>query len=280
MEVYPRGRDLRHHRGHVRAGRHRALAGDPRRRRLLGRVVRPVPPAHAGARAGRDRARGQGRARQARHGRQPAARRRLPASRASRPSRRSRTARSSTSSSAHSRRRRSSASSTRCVPSEADELVEDGDEAALRRALELEPGRADAAVPLARMLHERGERRGRTRGARTTSPARSRPTGSPPASGSSADPDAAAAFEALDAGDTESGLDRLIAADRHQRRRRAPRGPPTRRRRRARRARGRTPARPRVPSQARQRAVLIDTGVSIAAPPVRLLGDHPTRRKP
>jgi putative thioredoxin len=44
------------------------------------------------------------------------------------------------------------------VPSEADALVARGDEAALRRALELEPGRADAAVPLARLLLARGEK--------------------------------------------------------------------------------------------------------------------------
>jgi putative thioredoxin len=43
------------------------------------------------------------------------------------------------------------------VPSEAEQLVASGDEASLRRALELEPGRADAAVPLARMLLARGE---------------------------------------------------------------------------------------------------------------------------
>ena len=43
------------------------------------------------------------------------------------------------------------------LPSEADALVASGDEAALRKALEIEPGRADAAVPLARLLHERGE---------------------------------------------------------------------------------------------------------------------------
>ena len=42
------------------------------------------------------------------------------------------------------------------VPSEADALVESGDEASLRRALELEPTRADAAVPLAKLLHQRG----------------------------------------------------------------------------------------------------------------------------
>jgi putative thioredoxin len=44
------------------------------------------------------------------------------------------------------------------VPSEAETLAAAGDEASLRRALELEPGRADAAVPLARLLLERGER--------------------------------------------------------------------------------------------------------------------------
>jgi putative thioredoxin len=43
------------------------------------------------------------------------------------------------------------------VPSEADALVVAGDEASLRRALELEPANRDAAVALARLLHERGE---------------------------------------------------------------------------------------------------------------------------
>ena len=43
------------------------------------------------------------------------------------------------------------------VPSEADELVAQGDEASLRRAVELQPSRADAAVPLARILHARGD---------------------------------------------------------------------------------------------------------------------------
>ena len=46
----------------------------------------------------------------------------------------------------------------RLVPSEAETLAAVGDEASLRRALDLEPGRADAAVPLARLLLERGER--------------------------------------------------------------------------------------------------------------------------
>jgi putative thioredoxin len=43
------------------------------------------------------------------------------------------------------------------VPSEADGLVASGDEASLRRALELEPGRTDAAIPLAELLHRRGD---------------------------------------------------------------------------------------------------------------------------
>src|SRR5437588_8813979 len=43
------------------------------------------------------------------------------------------------------------------VPSEADALVARGDEASLKRAVELEPTRADAAVPLARILHARGQ---------------------------------------------------------------------------------------------------------------------------
>ncbi len=46
------------------------------------------------------------------------------------------------------------------VPSEADELVAAGDEDSLRRALELEPGRADAAVALTRILHARGDAEG------------------------------------------------------------------------------------------------------------------------
>ena len=45
----------------------------------------------------------------------------------------------------------------RLVPSEAEQLAGAGDEASLRRALELEPGRADAALALARILRERGE---------------------------------------------------------------------------------------------------------------------------
>ncbi len=45
----------------------------------------------------------------------------------------------------------------RLLPSEATRLFEAGDEASLRRAIELEPGRADARVALATILLERGE---------------------------------------------------------------------------------------------------------------------------
>jgi putative thioredoxin len=97
------------------------------------------------------------------------------------------------------------------VPSEADGLIAGGDEAGLRRALELEPGRPDAAVPLARLLHDRGERD-------EALEVLSGVTGSFAADGLAArirledDPDVAEAFAALDRGDTESGLDGLIAA--------------------------------------------------------------------
>jgi len=43
------------------------------------------------------------------------------------------------------------------VPSEADLLAAAGDEASLRRAVDIEPSRADAAIPLARLLIGRGE---------------------------------------------------------------------------------------------------------------------------
>jgi putative thioredoxin len=43
------------------------------------------------------------------------------------------------------------------APSEVDGLVAEGDEASLRRAVELEPSRGDAVIPLARILHGRGD---------------------------------------------------------------------------------------------------------------------------
>jgi putative thioredoxin len=97
------------------------------------------------------------------------------------------------------------------LPSEADGLVAAGDEQSLRDALALEPNRADAAVPLARLLHERGEDD-------DALALLANVTGSFAADGLAArirleqDPDLAAAFAALDAGDTERGLDGLIGA--------------------------------------------------------------------
>ena len=97
------------------------------------------------------------------------------------------------------------------VPSEADALVATGGEDDLRRALELEPNRTDAAVALARLLHERGE----------SAPALAlleNIAGSYIAEGLAArirlesDPELADAFAALDAGEQQRGLDALIAA--------------------------------------------------------------------
>jgi putative thioredoxin len=97
------------------------------------------------------------------------------------------------------------------LPSEADRLVAGGSEQELRRALELEPGRAEAAVPLARMLIERGER---DEAAKLLEPV----VGSFQADGLAARLRLESeglypqAFEALDRGETERGLDELLAA--------------------------------------------------------------------
>jgi putative thioredoxin len=99
------------------------------------------------------------------------------------------------------------------VPSEAEGLVEAGDEASLRRAIELEPARADARLKLARLLRERGaddealEVLGSAAGdfAAEGLAARIRleQTG---------EPDLSEAFAALDRGDRQAALDALLAA--------------------------------------------------------------------
>jgi putative thioredoxin len=99
------------------------------------------------------------------------------------------------------------------LPSTADVLVEAGDEASLRRAVALEPGRADAVVPLARLLHARGEDD-------EALELLGRVPGDFAAAGLAArieleragEPDLADAFAALDAGDAERGLDLLLEA--------------------------------------------------------------------
>ena len=99
----------------------------------------------------------------------------------------------------------------RIVPSEADALVASGTEADLRRALELEPGRADASLALAGCWSPPAIARARWSCSRT-SPGRSPPTVSPRGLRLADDPDLAPAFAALDEGLTEQGLDALIAA--------------------------------------------------------------------
>jgi putative thioredoxin len=99
------------------------------------------------------------------------------------------------------------------LPSRADELVALGDEASLREAVALEPSRADAVVPLAKLLLARGDQDGALVLLREV-------PGSFTADGLAArirlaaitDPDLSDAFAALDAGQTERALDLLLAA--------------------------------------------------------------------
>jgi putative thioredoxin len=102
------------------------------------------------------------------------------------------------------------------VPSEADALIQRGDEESLREALRLEPSRADAALPLARLLLARGE-------AQEAKAILANVPGSFSAEGLSArivlqDSPAAAelgldrAFSALDQDDREQALDLLLKA--------------------------------------------------------------------
>jgi len=99
------------------------------------------------------------------------------------------------------------------LPSEADELIGRGDEESLRRALSLEPTRADAALALARILLARDDRD-------QALEVLSRVPGSFAVDGLAArielerDPTdgLSEAFAALDAGDRERALDLLIGA--------------------------------------------------------------------
>jgi putative thioredoxin len=106
------------------------------------------------------------------------------------------------------------------LPSEADGLVERGDEESLRRAHELEPTRADAAVALARILQSRGEVDealtilARVPGSFAADGLTAR-IGLERATENSAGaavPDLHEAFAALDAGEHERALDLLLAA--------------------------------------------------------------------
>lgn len=97
----------------------------------------------------------------------------------------------------------------RLVPSEADRLTAGGDEASLRRALELEPGRADAAVPLARLLIERGER---AAAREVLEPVRESFQADALLARLELEEDLPDVYAALDEGDTERGLDLLLEA--------------------------------------------------------------------
>jgi putative thioredoxin len=105
------------------------------------------------------------------------------------------------------------------LPSEADALVAVGDEQSLRRALELEPARADAAVRLARLLHARGESDealeilGRVPGSFTAEGVAARiRLEAAEASAPGSVPELHGAFEALDSGDNERALELLLGA--------------------------------------------------------------------
>jgi putative thioredoxin len=94
------------------------------------------------------------------------------------------------------------------LPSEADELVDGGDEAGLRKALELDPGHAVARRELGRMLLRRGEAEEAIElleGARGDFVA----DGLAARARLSGEEDLAAAFEAWDAGDASGALERL-----------------------------------------------------------------------
>jgi putative thioredoxin len=97
------------------------------------------------------------------------------------------------------------------LPSEADALVAAGSEDDLRRALKLEPSRADAGVALAQILVARGERD-------DALAILAEFPGSFAAEGLAArlrleeDEELRAAFAALDDGEQQRGLDALIAA--------------------------------------------------------------------
>jgi putative thioredoxin len=99
------------------------------------------------------------------------------------------------------------------LPSQADALVQSGDEASLRQALEFEPTRADAALRLARILLARGEEE-------EALDVLAQVPGSFAADGLAArielergsGPDLSEAFDALDQGQPERALDLLIGA--------------------------------------------------------------------
>jgi putative thioredoxin len=105
------------------------------------------------------------------------------------------------------------------LPSETDGLVAAGDEQSLRRAVELEPARADAAVPLAKLLHARGDNDealavlDRVPGSFSADGLKARISlERAQANGTSFVPALTEALQKLDAGDAAGGLDLLLNA--------------------------------------------------------------------
>jgi putative thioredoxin len=98
------------------------------------------------------------------------------------------------------------------VPSESQTLLAAGDEASLRKAVELDPKNADAAFGLARLLHRGGD-------ADAAMALVAKFPGSFRADGLAArielerapTPEISDALQTLDAGETEAGLDKLLA---------------------------------------------------------------------
>jgi putative thioredoxin len=97
------------------------------------------------------------------------------------------------------------------VPSEADELAESGDEAALWRALELDPDHTGARRELGRILLRRGEADEAIE-LLDAAPGDFVADGLAARARLSGDEDLAAAFDAWDAGDAAGALERLQAA--------------------------------------------------------------------
>ncbi len=98
------------------------------------------------------------------------------------------------------------------VPTEAEQLVAVGDEASLRRALELEPNRSDAAVALARIEHRRGEHEQALETLVNASGFAAEGLAARIRLEQAGTPALDDAFRALDAGEHERAVDALLAA--------------------------------------------------------------------
>ena len=246
--LYPDRHGDRRHRRDVPNRRHRQVIQCPGRRRPVGAVVRPVPHARADHREGGRRHRGQSRARQGQRRREPADLAGRSRSSRSRPCTPCATARSSTASSAPCPNARSSGSSRRCSRPRSRRtlasLIAAGDEASLRKAIELDPGNEDAIVALASLLV------GRSAVRRSAGPARAHPRVRAHQADRRRRPARRAAGGGAPSDDYDAKLDRAAAPGQGRRR-----GPPAVRRHPRADGPGRSPHR-RLPQELSRRAVL------------------------